>query len=92
MAYDINQVRAILRKPGGQGIGFPAGNADGGSIQSQHEAAIQFFELALTLDGEEALMESERAFAEAEIARHRAALAPSEPHPPMGRRSQPKAV
>ncbi len=96
MAYDSNIVKAILRRSGGiQEVAKSVGQGEN-STQAQHEAAIQFFEVALALEvgvDDEALGEGEdRAFATAEIARHRAALAPLEPRPSMGWRSQPKAV
>jgi hypothetical protein len=93
--YDEDHVLAMLRRPGSGGIrewARSVGQANAGSVQSQHEAAAEFFEIALALQGNDALGQDDREFAEAEIRRHRAALPPSEPHPPVGGRSQPKAV
>jgi hypothetical protein len=56
-----------------------------GTVQSQHEAAIQFWSVALALDGRNALSAADRAFADAEIARHTRALDALKPKPGRGR-------
>lgn len=52
------------------------GSANGSSVESQHREALAFWQEALALTGADALSTGERAFAEAEIARHEQALAP----------------
>lgn len=60
------------------------GNSES-SVYGGHLAAIDLWERALALAGDEALNPSERAFAEAELARHRAAI---EAPPPGRKRSE----
>lgn len=47
----------------------------GGSVQSQHQSAIEFWRQALALQGDEALNAFVSAFAEEELARHQQAIA-----------------
>jgi hypothetical protein len=47
----------------------------GGSVQSQHQSAIEFWQQALPLQGDEALNAYVSAFAEEELARHQQAIA-----------------
>jgi hypothetical protein len=82
MPYDKAQVREmIIRQHGGaQHLANTVGQSEGGSRQSQHESAIQFWTVALALlDEPGSGVWLDRAFAEAEIARHTAALAELQP-------------
>lgn len=75
--YNPEQVRKMLRSPGSGGIrnwARSVGLSVAGSTQSQHEAAAQFFEVALGLKGDGELFGEDRDFAQAELARHQRAL------------------
>jgi hypothetical protein len=78
MPYDKAQVREmIIRQHGGaQNLANTVGQSEGGSRQSQHESAIEFWTVGLALlDEPRSGVWFDRAFAEAEIARHTAELA-----------------
>jgi hypothetical protein len=83
MAYDKETVRQMLIRQfgGAQNLANSVGQSEGGSTQSQHESALQFWQYALELlDEPDNGILFDRAFAENEIARHRAALAALTPH------------
>ena len=92
MAYNPASVREmIVRAFGGVGsLANSVGMAEGGSRESQHLAAIEFWQLALALEGDGALTSGDRSIAEAEIARHQAEIAKL--HPPVSQRIPPKVV
>ena len=76
MAYDVEAlVRDARQRIGGlPALAASIGRSEGGSVQSQHASALAFWESALDLTGADALSDSERALAQAECARHVAAL------------------
>lgn len=77
MPYSEAQIRAMVK--GDLAALAPSlGNGEGGSRESQHQAAIDFWRAALAFTGEDALTPENAALAEAEIARHERAIAPPE--------------
>ncbi len=90
MGYQRDDVKQmIVQQHGGiQNLAASVGQAEGGSRESVHNAAIQFWQLALSLlDGGEVIFN--RAFAEGEIARHQAELAKLNPEPAPYPRNNP---
>lgn len=91
MAYSREDGRErITRQMGGvYELAKSIGQHDGGGVASQHQAAIDFWNVALSLqeDGEDAVP-FDRDFARSEITRHQAALVPL----PMSRRPDNGAV
>jgi hypothetical protein len=86
MAYTKAQVAALLN--GGLANGeisvSAIGAGEGGSAQSQHQAAVQFWTIALALKGNQALTSDQRVMAQAELAKHQRAIE-AITNPPRGR-------
>jgi hypothetical protein len=72
MSYSHEQVVAMTRAVNPT-VAASIGQAEG-STTSAHVVAIEFWEAALALEGDEALAPDVAALANAEIARHQAAL------------------
>lgn len=69
--YNVRDVKAILRV---HGIDCHPGSAEGGGRPSEYHAAVEFYTIALSLTGEDALSSENRAFAERKLAEAQAGL------------------
>jgi hypothetical protein len=91
MAYNQAIVREMIVRAFG-GVGSLANSVGQGesSRESQHLAAIEFWQVALDLEGEGALTSGDRSIAQSEIARHQAEL--EKLHPPTSTQTRAIAV
>jgi hypothetical protein len=79
MPYDQQQVAQILRSAfGGAASLVNSVGAGESTVTSQHQTALDFWQTALSLTGDDALSSSDAVLAQSEVDRHTAALQPVE--------------